>query len=567
MDVRLWSKRLSLALVIALLIGVSLVGRLYQKSILDHTSSVKAASSQYAFRQEVIGRRGDILFYDAAVDRFFPVAQNEKRYQVLVVPKNIKNKQKAATDLAKLLALDESKLLEVINSDKKYAPPIKRRLNRTEADKVADLKIEGVFIQPESVRIYPEQSLASQLVGFVNAEDKGNYGIEGTYDSILRGSSGYKIGEKDNKGHLISLEDEVAAKNGADIVLTIDRDIQHYVEQALAKSLETYQADSGSVVIVEPKTGAIIAMASLPSYNPNEFNKVEDAAKFVNPAVASVWEPGSIAKPLVMALAIDKGLIEPDTKETFGASVKVLNHEIFTAEKKAFGEQTMTQVLENSDNVGMVWISNKLGNQDEYDGLKKFGIGQVPEIKLQNVVGGSLPGIKTWTDLARANMSFGHGFSSTPLQMALAYAALANDGKLMAPYVVSQVRDESGVLAKTEPKVVSQVVTPDTAHKLTDMLESVVIHGHAKRAGVAGFRVGGKTGTAQVPDPTGGYYEDRHIGSLAGYFPLSDPQYAMVVKLDQPKTVKFAESSAGPTFGDIAKWILLHKQIKPDKPS
>ncbi len=564
MDVRLWSRRLTLTLSISGLIGISLVGRLYQKSVLDHATSVKAATSQYAFRQEVIGRRGAILFFDTSTERYFPVAQNEKRYHVTVIPKNIKNKEQSTKQLAKLLNLEEAKLFEIINSDKKYAPPIKRRLTRTEADKVAELKLDGVLIQPESVRVYPEQSLVSQLVGFVNAEDKGNYGIEGTYDSILRGSSGYRVGEKDNKGHLISLEDEVAAKNGADIVLTIDRDIQHYVEKALAAAIETYQADAGTVVIVDPKTGAVIAMASLPSYNPNEYNKVEDPSRFINPAVASVWEPGSIAKPLVMALAIDKGLVEPDTKSTFAASVKVLNHEIFTAEKKAYGEETMTQVLENSDNVGMVWVADKLGNQDEYDGLKKFGFGEAPEVKLQNVVGGTLPALKTWNDLSRANISFGQGFSSTPLQMALAYGALANDGKLMAPYIVSEIRDETGVLSKTEPKQIRQVVTPDTAHKLTNMLESVVLRGHAKRAGVTGFRVGGKTGTAQIPDPSGGYYEDRFVGSLAGYFPLTDPKYAMVVKLDNPKTVKFAESSAGPTFGDIAKWILLHKQILPD---
>lgn len=564
MDVRLWSRRLNLILTISLVVGVSLVGRLYQKSIVEHAQSVKAAGNQYAFRQEVFGRRGDILLFDTALGRTFPVAQNERRFQVLVVPKNVNEKRQSAQKLAKVLGLEEAKLYETLNTDKKYAPPIKRRIDRTEADKVAELKLSGVYIQPESVRTYPEQTLASQLLGFVNLSDQGNYGIEGTYDAILKGSSGYRVGEKDNRGQLITLEDEVEAKNGADIVLTLDRDIQHFVERSLADAVKKFEADSGSVVIINPKTGAIIAMAAVPNYNPNQFNTIDDPAKFVNPTVASVWEPGSIAKPLIMAMAIDKDLVEPDTKSTFGASVRVGNHEIFTAEKKAFGEQTMTQVLENSDNVGMVWVADKLGNQNEYEGLKKFGFGEAPDIKLQNVVNGTVPALKTWNDIGRANMAFGQGFSCTPLQMVMAYGALANQGKLMAPSIVAEIRDSNGILAKTEPKEVRQVVSPDTANALVTMLESVVVHGHAKRAGVAGFRVGGKTGTAQVPNPDGGYFEDRHIGSLAGFFPLSDPQYAMVVKLDQPKTVKFAESSAGPTFGEIAKWILLHKQLKPD---
>lgn len=563
MDVLEWQKRLTLILGTSFLIGLSIIGRLYQKSIAEHTTSVKAAESQYAFRQAVMGERGKILVKDGR-NGYFALAQNELRHLVLAVPINIKDPSATAKALAPKLGIEESKIFDAINNKKAYVPPLKHGLTRQEADAIKALKLKGIILQAESVRTYPEGDLASQTLGFVNAEGKGNYGVEGAYDTILKGAQGYRVGEKDNAGRLITLEDEVEAKNGSDIVLTIDRDIQHYVELSLAESVKRYEADGGSVVIVNPKTGAIVAMATTPTYNPNEYSQVKDQATFVNPVLSSVWEPGSIAKPLVMALAIDKGLVEPDTKETFGASVKVLNHEIFTAEKKAFGEQTMTQVLENSDNVGMVWIADKLGNQAEYDGLKSFGISEAPTIKLSNVVGGSMPALKNWNDLSRANLSFGQGFSSTPLQMALAYGALANGGKLMQPYVVDEVRDELGALTKTEPKVVRQVVSPDTSRKVSTMLESVVINGHAKRAGVAGYRVGGKTGTAQVPDPTGGYYEDRHIGSLAGYFPLSNPQYAMVVKLDSPKTVKFAESSAGPTFGEIAKWILLHKQVRPD---
>lgn len=559
-----WQKRLSIIFMIGGFLFVSLLGRLYQKAVSEHSNIVQAAEHQYAYRKEIIGKRGQILVKDTD-GSYFPLAYNERRYQVLAVPINISNPKETAAKLAPVIGVEEKVIFEAINNKKPYVPPLKRRLTSDQRDKVKALKLTGIMLLPELVRTYPEQALASQVLGFVNAEDKGNYGVESAFDSVLRGSTGYQVGEKDNQGRLINVDDEVQAKQGTDIILTIDREIQHFVEKALAEAVKKFEADSGSVVIVEPKTGAIISMAATPTYNPNEYFNVEDQAKFMNPVTEAVWEPGSIAKPLIMALAIDKKLVEPDTQETFGASVKVQGYDIWTAEKKAFGLQTMTQVLENSDNVGMVWVSDKLGNKDEYEGLKNFGVGEVTDLNGANIVPGYLPGLKDWTDIGRANMSFGQGFSSTPLQMAMAYAALANDGVLMQPYLVAEVRDEKGVLSQTQPKEVRRVVTSETAQKVSKMLESVVEHGHAKRAGVSGYRVGGKTGTAQISDPEGGYLEDYFVGSLAGYFPLSAPKYAMVVKLDKPKNVKFAESSAGPTFGEIAKWILIHKQITPDK--
>lgn len=569
MDFRQWYKRLSYILLVYGLILISLVGRLYQKSVIEHGEIVQAAENQYAFRKEVVGQRGSIVVDDHK-GALYPLANNERRYQVLVIPPQIKNAREVANKLAPIVGVSEQDIFTKIDTKKPYVPPIQRRLSREQADQIAGLKLHGVSLLPEYIRTYPEQGLASQLLGFVNAEGKGNYGIEGAYDLTLKGSSGYRTGEKDIRGRLISLDDEVAAKDGNTVMLTIDREIQFFVEKSLADSIKKYEADGGSVVIVNPKTGAIVAMASSPGFNPNKYNEVKSDQQqlFLNPAVSSAWEPGSIMKPIVMALAMDKGHVEPDTKSVFAASVKVLNHEIFTAEKKAFGEETMTQVLENSDNVGMVWVADKLGNQDFHDALSKLGFGKEPDIKLGNVSAGSLPALKTWNDLTRATISFGQGVSTTPLQMVMAYAAMANQGKAMQPYVVQEVIDDQGqTVAKSTPQENGQVMSAETSKKIGDMLESVVLRGHGKRAQVKGYRIGGKTGTAQVVKPEGGYYEDRHIGSFAGYFPITDPQYAMVVKLDNPRNVEFAESSAAPTFGEIAGWILHQKQIKQDAPT
>lgn len=568
MDFLEWQKRLGVLLSVCGLILLSFTGRLYQKAVIEHGSTVVEAENQYAYRKEVEGQRGEIVVTHDG-QGYFPLATNERRYQVLVVPKNIKDRKETAAKLATLLGVTEKEIFNKINNDKLYIPPLKKRLTREVADRIAQLRLRGVVLLPELIRVYPEQALASQILGFVNGEGKGNYGIEGALDLTLRGASGYQVGEKDSHGRLINVGDEVKAQDGSTVVLSVDREIQYYVEKTLAEAVEEYQADSGSVVIMNPKTGAIVAIANAPTYNPNEFNKVptEQASLFQNLSLSAVWEPGSIMKPIIMALAIDKGLVQPETQETFAASVRVLNHTIWTAEKKAFGLQTMTQVLENSDNVGMVWLADKLGNQEEYDGLKRFGIGVTPDLNLSNVVGGYMAGVKKWNDLTRATVSFGQGVSTTPLQMAIAYSTLANKGVMMQPYIIEKVIDEKGSLTETKPKELGRAVSEETSKKLGDMLESVVVNGHGKRAGVPGYRVGGKTGTAQVVKPEGGYYEDRHIGSFAGYFPISDPQYAMVVKIDNPKTTKFAESSAAPTFGKIANWILSYKLVVPDKPA
>ncbi len=568
MDIREWQRRVSIVITLSGLILLSFVGRLYQKAVIEHGSIVKAAELQYTSRKEVVGKRGEIL---TKLDskNYFPLATNERRYQVLVVPKNIKDHDKAAQALAPILEQSAHDINAKIDNDKVYIPPLKRRLTRLQADKIAALRLDGVLLLPEFVRVYPENNLASQALGFVNNDWQGNYGVEDSYNNVLKGSEGVEVSQRDNTGRLIKSGEEVAAKNGSSVVLTLDREIQHAVEKSLADALKKYEADTASAIVLDPKTGAILSMAALPNFDPNAFYDVpqDQVSVFNNPVTSYAWEPGSIMKPIVMALAMQEHLVEPDTKDTFSASVKVLNYEIFTAEKKAFGLETMTQVLENSDNVAMVWVSNKLGNQKEYDGLKRFGFGVIPSLKLPSVTSGFLPALKDWNDVTRATASFGQGVSATPLQMVTAYATLANKGVMMQPYLVDRVIDDEGAtIFQAQPKSLGKIIDPDTSNKIGTMLQSVVENGHGKRAAVSGYRVGGKTGTAQVSKPDGGYYDDRHIGSFAGYFPLSDPRYVMLVKLDNPKNVQFAESSAAPTFGEIAQFILTSKAVSPDKP-
>lgn len=551
-----WQRRIQVLGGLAILLMAILGYRLFQKQILEYANFLVMAENQYMIKQDVPAVRGDIYFADT-----FPAATNQRMYQVLVVPRYVKDKEVASKELASLLGQKEEEIFEAINNDKYYIPPLKHRLTEEEGQKIADLKLKGVTVMPESIRVYPEGQLASQVLGFVDAAGDGHYGIEGYYNDQLKGIGGQVYGEKDTRGNVLDVNSQVKVRDGSDFTLTINREVQYQVEQILQSSVEKYQADSGSIIVADPKTGAILAMANFPTYNPNEFNKVTDQALFNNTAISSAWEPGSVFKPLVMAAAVNENKVQPDTENVFGSFVTVNGYEIHTSTNEAYGKETMTEVLENSDNVAMVWISELLGKETLYKYLQDYGFGRKSEIELDNESAGEMSDAKKWSDVQRANISFGQGITATPLQVLMATAAIANSGKLMQPHIISKSVDFSGKENVTQPKEITQVITTDTAKKTTDMMVSVVVNGHGKKAKVEGYSVAGKTGTAQIPKPGGGYYEDRHVGSFAGFAPAGDPKFAMIVKLDNPKNVDWAESSAAPTFGEVAKFLLNYLNV------
>ncbi|AKM81937.1 TPA: penicillin-binding protein 2 [Candidatus Berkelbacteria bacterium] len=549
-------KRIQIVGAIFVLIAFSLGYRLFQKQIVQHSAYAAQAENQYMVKHDTPALRGNIYFSD-----MFPAATNSRMYQVLAVPRQIKDKDTAAKKIAPLLGMDEKELFKTINNDKYYVPPIKKKISEEEGQKVADLKISGVTVMPQSIRLYPEGELASQVLGFVDAQGDGHYGVEGYFNNELKGVGGETYGEQDTKGNVIGINSTLDARNGTNYVLTINHDIQYEVEQVLKESVEKYKADSGSIAISDPKTGAILAMANYPTYDSNNASKVTDQSLFNNAAINNAWEPGSVFKPFAMAAAINENKIQPDTTEVFGSEVAVNGYKIHTSTNKAYGKETMTQVLENSDNVAMVWISELLGKDSIYKYFKSFGFGRKTGIELDTESPGDLSDSKKWSDVQRATVTFGQGLTSTPLQILSATASLANKGKLMQPYIVSKSIDYSNKEDIRKPKEIAEVLSEETANKTVDMMISVVVNGHGKRAAVQGYEVAGKTGTAQVPKPGGGYYDDRHIGSFVGFAPAHDPKFAMVVRLDNPKNVDWAESSAAPTFGEIARWLLDYYNI------
>lgn len=570
--------RLKILGTITMVLILLLILQLGRKQILEYGHFKALAKEQQVAKITSDPDRGIIYAYDRTAsdfgvtetkndNQFHPLAINVTKYDISVVPKNIEDSEGVAQALSQNLDdIDYQALLDDIETDKLYLPPVAKNIEKDKAEKIRNLNLAGVLIVPKSVRYYPENDMAAQVLGFVNFDGQGSAGIERYYDNELKGIPGVIYGLKDTHGRVIEVNDQAKAQNGVNLVLTIDSTVQFIVQRELRSAIEKYGAEGGTVIVMEPDTGRILAMASEPEYNPNEFNTVpeDEQWKFINPAVTYSWEPGSIMKPIIMASAINEGLVEPDTipedlPNGFTNSLTIDGYEIHNSEDTAFGFETMKQVLERSDNIGMVWVANKLGNDTMGRYLINFGFGDKTGIDTGAESKGELSDSRQWRDIHRATISYGQGAAVTPIQMISAYAALANDGKLVKPHLLDRVIASDGEEKVVQTSEVREVVSKETADKVRDMLIGVVENGHGKKAAVDGFKVAGKTGTAQVANKdTGGYDDNAHIGSFVGYAPADDPKFVMLVKLDKPSNVEFAESSAAPTFGTIAKWLLTN---------
>ncbi|MCK4745305.1 penicillin-binding protein 2, partial [Candidatus Parcubacteria bacterium] len=405
-------------------------------------------------------------------------------------------------------------------------------------------------------------------VSYSQTEANGQYGIEGYFNELLKGEQGSLYSEKDARGYLIFSKNSeiISAQDGADILLTINRAVQFKVCEELKKSIEQHSADSGSVIVINPSSGAVIAMCSVPFYDANFYNKA-DIDLFNNTIISSQYEPGSIFKAITMAAGLDSGAVNPDTVYNDEGCVKIGVETICNSDLKAHGRQTMANVLEGSLNTGVIFVARKAGRDIFRKQVEDFGFGNPTGIELSSEEGGNISALNKKNEIYMATASFGQGVAVTSLQMVSAFAAIANNGKLMKPYLVKSIINSGGPRKDTKPVEIRQVISKRTAILLSAMLVLVVENGHGKRAGVEGYYVAGKTGTAQVPKKFGkGYEEDQTIGLFAGFAPVDNPRFAMLVKIDNPKDVIWAESTAAPLFGRLAKFILDYYQVEPNAP-
>lgn len=464
-----------------------------------------------------------------------------------------------------------SDLISRLSKENDPYEPVAKDLTESQAQVIEALAAPGVYLLSTYARSYPEPDFGGQVLGFVGKGDegevKGNYGIEGYFDEFLAGQKGSLFTNTDAKGRWLSVANrEVSpAVDGGDIYLTIDRTLQIVACEYLRKGVAEHEADGGSLVIIEPKTGKIKAMCGVPDFNPASYGEITDYSVYSNPAIFSPYEPGSIFKPITMAAAIDVGAVTPESVFDDPGFVEIDEYKIKNSGEKVYGRVNMVQALEDSINTAMVWVMRQMGRDKLEDYIKKFGFGTLTGIELNTEAAGDISSLEKVAETYPATASFGQGISVTPLQIAAAYGALANNGQLMKPYVVEEKHFADGTVEREHPQSVRSVISSETAKKIGAMLVAVVEYGHGKRAQVPGYYIAGKTGTAQIAKG-GKYSETEFIGSFAGYGPIANPQFAMVVQVVNPKKgVIYAESTAAPIFGQIAKFMVDYYHLPKER--
>jgi len=496
--------------------------------------------------------RGAIYDRNGAV-----LAANTADYQIGVSPRLVTESEEMATALAPILQQSRYEILGVLQSDQSFAL-LSGRVSAEVADLVRALPYEGLQIDPLPRRFYPQGSMLCHTLGYVDFDGNGGSGVEGYYQRELAGEAASAVV---NISPLTS-QQSVIAHEGADLVLTIDRSLQHTVETHLQNALEEYRAVSGSIIVMDPHTGAILAMASSPCYSPAEFYDT-DPKLLLNPAVSQQHEPGSVMKLVTMAAALDSGVVTPQSTYYDAGVLEVGGHKTYNWDRSAPGTTDMTTLLARSLNVGAATLATMMGPEVYYDYLQKFGFGQPTGVDLMSEAAGTmpLPGDELWTESFLATNAYGQGIAVTPLQMITAASALANNGTMMQPYIVQEIHGENGTFVH-EPTVLGRPISPEIAAQVTAMATTAVTR-EVYEAQVEGYTIAGKTGTAQIAE-NGIYLPDDVIGSFIGWLPAESPEIIVYVKLDRPQTAPWGSQTAAPAFADLADELVVMLDVPPD---
>ncbi len=554
---------------LAALIGFALLiaAQFVRWQVIERDVLIERLAARDHYYEEIPSPRGLI------VDRHQNLlALNNYDFSIEAAPNMIPDRKtrEVAAQLAPILGVSADELFNILDGDGLYAQ-IARHVPREVGKAVIALNIKGIFVRPVAVRIYPEGELAAHLLGFVagDAEEgsRGYYGVEGFYDQALKGKTGVREGSWNPWTRPVSFADRRAygwtlPQEGQTLVLTIDRTIQFLIEQELRAAIERYGAESGCIVVMDPKTGALIAAATYPTYDPNRFAETEEL-RFVDPVIGEQYEPGSTFKVITFAAALDAGVIKPDDVYNDLGYIEVGGRIIKNWDERHYGLVSMTDVLVKSLNTGAAYASMLLGANRFYHYVNRFGFGHKTGIDLEGEIAGQVrrPGDAEWHESDLGTHAFGQGLAVTPIQLVTAVSAIANRGFLMQPYVVGQLMRADQV-ASARQVTVRQVIGEQTARTLTEMMVQVVERG-ATQAQVPGYRIAGKTGTAQVPI-VGGYDPSQTVASFVGFAPADDPQFVVLVRLDKPTQSPWGSSTAAPTFANVARILFTQLAIPPD---
>jgi cell division protein FtsI/penicillin-binding protein 2 len=568
------NNRINIIAVAFVAIAAAIIARLFYLQILQHDYYSAFALSTHEIYKQIHPRRGEIFFQDTRANMEYPAAVNRDYFTVYAAPVEIPPETAPSTTekLAQFFPwtdIEKQKITKSLGIPNDPYEPIAKKVDDATVEKIKNENLTGIHFAAQEYRYYPEKNISSSVLGFSRLDDSGleqvgNYGVEGFWNKTLAGRKGFILGEKGASGNLITFSDSTKknAEDGADIILTIERTIQHNACSSLKSGMEQYKAAGGSLVMMNPKTGAIIAMCSVPDYDPNKYSEVADAKIFSNSSISEAYEPGSVYKPFTMVAGIDLGLISPNTTFTDPCKREINGFTLRNAEEKCYGNQTMTQVLENSINTGVIFVAEKVGKDNFQKYSQNLGFGEKTGIELSNEARGDVSSLDKNGLIYIATASYGQGITATPIQLASAYSAIANNGKLMKPFVVSEIRYGNGKKESFEPAIQGTAMSERTSKLVSGMLTSVV-EKHYTSAKIPGYYVAGKTGTAQIAEK-GKYVESKTNHTFAGFAPATSPEIVLVVKYENPQRA-WAESTTLPVFREVMDFALNYYGIKKDK--
>ncbi len=547
-------KRLVFGYIVVFIVAIGIILRLGYWQIDQREVLLSRANSQWSLSIPIEPRRGTILDTKGRT-----MAINVNADTIAAIPPQIENIDHTAKVISEILNVNIESVLSKLNSDAKQIF-IKRMVTDEVSQQVRDLNLQGIITIKETKRFYPNGSLAAQLLGF-SGIDKGWSGIEYEYDEVLQGKKGeINFGEKDINDKVKYIKPE----DGQSLTLTIDLNIQNILETHLSESLNKYSADSLMAIVVDIDTGAILASSAVPSFNPNEYQQYSEIL-WKNPLVQEAFEPGSTFKIITMAAAIEEGLLTQSDNFNCKGSIDIADRTIHCWDRQGHGLQNYYEIMQNSCNVGFIEIGRKLGVEKLYEYIDSFGFLSKTGIDLPFEVEGIMFQKEKMGPVELATTSFGQGPAVTPIQQIMAIATIGNNGISNVPYVVENIKDNNGDTVFEHKAKQTQVITKETSILIRNILESVVTDGTGYRAYIDGYRVGGKTGTAQVALPQGGYDPNKFISSFIGLAPSNNPEVALYVAIKNPRTSPLDSISGGviaaPLFSDIMEEILTYLKV------
>lgn len=510
-------------------------------------------SIQTALRGQIFDASGNTLATDVT------------KYLVYAAPKQIKDPTRTASLMAPVLQMPPRALYALCTGNQTLellGTPISSR----DAQTVSRLGLPGIILNPVPRRTYPMGRTAAQVLGFTNLDLKGQYGVEGQYDRVLAGTAGLRSVLKDTSGNDIHLSSQPPspAQNGGDLYLTIDSNVQGVVQDELNKAVKSTGSIAGTAIVMDPRTGYLLGMASTPSFDPNHYSRFSPTT-FSNPAIQWMYEPGSTMKVLTMAAGLDAGAITPesalDDTGRFDAGGGTI---IRNWSDTGFGYENMTQVLRHSANVGASWVAQRLGADRFYSYMKRFQLDRPTDVDLQGEETGlvPMPGTKGWSIVNLYTNSFGQGLLISPLRLLESIGAVANDGVMVQPQIV-QREVYRGKVIDHPPIVAGRPITAATAHTLTTMLVNSAVDGEAALALVRGYDIAAKTGTANIADGRGSYLKNQTIASVIGYAPAKTPRFIVLVVLNRPKTSIWGSMTAAPVLHNIMRDLFSYYRVPP----